>query len=216
MKKCSRTLSRGMLDLHSDTELQSETEAELRAFTEADAAQPREGEVRKRKREECSAESDDKVPAGPLTYEDIMSMMPSSLAEDLHRHKQELHANFLSRCVGKTVLCSTSYSGMGCFEACLASMNQELNCKFVSYSACDIDEPQRQALLAAEPGPQHVFGDICQRVLEPWRSSLHRTLERYVEQCQSLAQPEDADCQDSSGKAMCVAMMHDLSDALLS
>ena len=63
---------------------------------------------------------------------------------------------------------------MGPLPAAADSLDKSQECGCALHSACDVREPQRRALMAAHPGPSHVFGDVLEGIKQPWRSRLQQ------------------------------------------
>eukprot|EP00439_Symbiodinium_sp_Y106_P034033 s6775_g4.t1 len=69
---------------------------------------------------------------------------------------------------GGTIFVTSSYSGVGTFEFCMARLAALFTTldgsRFKFWSACESDASVRAMLMQSQVCPEHVFGDICERV----------------------------------------------------
>lgn len=132
---------------------------------------------------------------GPASYSEV-ERLPGEVLQHMAKARPDLAKAFVT-IMSRRVWCSTSYSGMGCFEAVTQPLNDSASrlhaalaqglpcppatCKrgpsgFQLWSACDNAAVPRCALLCHHPSSRakHVFGDLVERVAEPLRSHLVR------------------------------------------
>eukprot|EP00959_Pyramimonas_sp_CCMP1952_P212917 4455288-Pyramimonas_sp.AAC.1 len=64
----------------------------------------------------------------------------------------------------KHIVTTTHYSGIGCAELGMAMLGHELGINIRGHSACESDPTCREFLLKHKHCPNHVFGDIEDRV----------------------------------------------------
>ena len=114
----------------------------------------------------------------------IPSMADKILAKTGTRSR--LHDHFSAE---GTVYVTTSYSGLGTFEHCVqrlmhcCSDKQQKAPRFRFWSGCENDHTARQMLMSSQVCPEHVFGDITDRV----SSDVLEHLNFIVRECQNRA-----------------------------
>jgi hypothetical protein len=156
--------------------------------------------------EKCVQYSD-----GPAKYEEIMALPSEKLLANLNMIFPTLATNFSAH-LQKRVWCSSSYSGMGCFEAVTRPLTDAAHgfagCSgpgvgLVPWSASDISKIPRQALLShsKDTRAKHIFGDILERISEPWRSLAVKKQAKTIDQYARLQQKHKGDADyDLLGK----------------
>lgn len=138
-------------------------------------------EAPKAKYRRLSSVMQTREPPQGKAFVDFMSDWPSQLPhlrDSVLACTGSKTVDFMDMPPTSTIWVTTSYSGIGTFEHCMASIMYAYEMDLVTngvarpkpsvkfWSASEYDEVARDILLKSSCCPEHVFGDICDRL--PW------------------------------------------------
>ena len=144
-------------------------------------------------------DADVEVPAGPGTYESMMMWCDDFVAKLMENTRmQEAFASFGQQ---RPVYLCSDYSGKGCAEMTFDILARTL-CHHLglpvgnaecwqSWRASDVDEVCRRVLLSfdSQRSPQHIFGDITERMPVALRKTLKTLLDEHTSACRAESAP---------------------------
>ena len=137
--------------------------------------------------------------------QDVLSMQDRVLSATGARSRLEHHCSGQ----GGTIYVTSSYSGIGTFEFCIARLAALFttldDSRFKFWSACESDASVRAMLMQSQACPEHVFGDICERVE---KDCLAR-LQFIVKSCEERAANIAASKQKAEDKKKAYAELSD-------